>query len=175
MQIRSPFLLACSCGVTVGKSVQNHETTKSDPPIVTRSSKGAITKSGIPSAFTSLERAWYPPYVPASAPMIPNTAPSTIPSRQAAATHAPLNPPSKIRGINPGGAVRLGVFGSLSVTSSTNANSVKITAAGIVPIHHRGLGTFSQRKCAAQAVTAIGVRDRNPVKIRSKMQTAEPE
>jgi hypothetical protein len=89
MQIRSPFLLACSCGVTVGKSVQNHETTKSDPPIVTRSSKGAITKSGIPSAFTSLERAWYPPYVPASAPMIPNTAPSTIPSRQAAATHAP--------------------------------------------------------------------------------------
>jgi hypothetical protein len=164
MQIMSPFLLACSCGGHSREICSNPRNNKNDPPIVTKSSKGAITKSGIPSAFTSLERAWYPLYVPASAPMIPNTAPSTIPSPQAVATHAPLNPPSKIRGINPGGAVRLGVFGSLSVTSSTNANSVKITAAGIVPIHHRGLGTFSQRKCAAQAVTAVGVRDRKPVK-----------
>ena len=30
--------------------------------------------------------------------------------------------------------MRLGVFGSLSVTSSSNANSVKITAAVVVPI-----------------------------------------
>ncbi len=70
---------------------------------------------------------------------IPNTAPSTRPSLPAEATHAPLNPPSKIRAINPGGAVRLAVFGSLSVTSSTNANIVKITVAVAVPIHERGL------------------------------------
>ena len=60
--------------------------------------------------------------------------------------------------------MRLGVFGNLSVTSSTNANSVRIAAAGSVPIHERGLDSFSQPKCAAQAVTAVGVRDRNPVK-----------
>ena len=104
-----------------------------------RSSKTAITKPDVPNAFTSLVRAWYPPYVPASAPTIPNTAPSTRPSLPAEATHAPLNPPSKIRAINPGGAVRLAVFGSLSVTSSTNANIVKITVAVVVPIHERGL------------------------------------
>jgi hypothetical protein len=34
----------------------------------------------------------------------------------------------------------------------------------VVPIHERGLGTFSQPEWAAQAVTAVGVRDRNPVK-----------
>ena len=96
--------------------------------------------------------------------MIPNTEPSTIPSPPAEATHAPLNPPNKIRAINPGGAVRLGVVGSLSVTSSTSANSVKIMAAVVVLIHERGLGTLSQPKCAAQAVTAVGVRHRNPVK-----------
>jgi hypothetical protein len=77
-------------------------------------------------------------------------------------------PPNKIRAINPGGAVRLGVFGRLSVTSSTNAKTVKITAAVAVPIHERGVGTFSQPKCAAQAVTAAGVRDRNPVNIPIK-------
>ena len=60
--------------------------------------------------------------------------------------------------------MRLGVFGSLSVTSSTNANSVKITAAVVVPIHERGLGTFTQPECVAQAVTAVGIRHRNPVK-----------
>jgi hypothetical protein len=90
--------------------------------------------------------------------------PSTIPSPPAEATHAPVNPPSKIRAINPGGAVRLGVFGSLSVTSSTNAKIVKITAAVVVPIQERGLGTFSQPKCAAQAFTAGGAKDRNPAK-----------
>jgi hypothetical protein len=37
--------------------IQNRETTHSDPPIVTRSSKRAITKSGVPSASTSLVRA----------------------------------------------------------------------------------------------------------------------
>jgi hypothetical protein len=147
-----------------GLGIQNRETTHSDPPIVTTSSKRAITKSGVPSAFTNLVRAWYPPYVPASAPMVPNAAPSTIPSPPAEATHAPLNPPIKILAINPGGAVRLGVFGSLSVTSSTNAKIVKITAAVAVPIHERGLGTFSQPKCAAQAVTAGAVRDRSPAK-----------
>jgi hypothetical protein len=36
-------------------------------------------------------------------------------------------------------------------------------AAVMVPIHERGLGIFSQPKCAAQAVTAVGVSDRNPV------------
>jgi hypothetical protein len=61
------------------------------------------------------------------------------------------------------------------VTSSTNAKIVKITPAVVVPIHERGLGTFSQPKCAAQAVTAGGVKDRNPVKNSIKNARAEPE
>jgi hypothetical protein len=104
--------------------------------------------------------------------MIPNTPPSTILSPPAEATHAPLNAPNKIRAINPGGAVRLGVFGSLSVTSSTSANSVKITAGVVAPIHERGLGTFSQPECVAHAVTAVGVRHRNPVKNPIKNATS---
>jgi hypothetical protein len=50
------------------------------------------------------------------------------------------------------------------VTSSTNAKIVKITSAVVVPIQERGLGTFSQPKCAAQAFTADGAKDRNPAK-----------
>jgi hypothetical protein len=46
--------LACSlstCSPTSeGQEIQNRETTHSDPPIVTRSSKSAITKSGVPSS-----------------------------------------------------------------------------------------------------------------------------
>ena len=143
---------------------QNRETTHNDPPIVTRSSRIAITKSGVPNDFTNRVRARYPPNVPASAPEIPNTAPTTVPAPPAEATHAPLNPPRRIRAINPGGAVRLGVFGSLSVTSSTKANNVKRIAAVAVPIHESGLGTFSQSRCAAHAVTAGAVSDRNPAK-----------
>jgi hypothetical protein len=72
--------------------------------------------------------------------------------RSDARTTQPTQQDRKIRAISSGGAVRLGVFGSLSVTSSTNANSVNRATAGTVPIHERGLGTFSQPKYAAQAV-----------------------
>jgi hypothetical protein len=103
--------------------------------------------------------------------MIPNTPPSTIlsPGRSEACTtqRTQQDPRNQSRRR---GAAR--VFGSLSVTSSTSANSVKITAAVVAPIHERGLGTFSQPECVAHAVTAVGVRHRNPVKNPIKNATS---
>jgi hypothetical protein len=122
--------------------IQNRETTHSDPPIVARSSKRAITKSGVPERLHQSRSRLISAVRPRERTHDPQHVPSTIPSPPAEATHAPVNPPNKIRAINPGGAVRLGVFGSLSVTSSTNAKIVKITAAVVVPIQERGLGTF---------------------------------
>lgn len=65
--------------------------------------------------------------------------------------------------ISPGGAVRLGVLGSLSVTSSTKASTLKTATAGAVPIQESVCGSLSQPRCAAHAVTAAGVRQRKPV------------
>ena len=72
--------------------------------------------------------------------------------------------PRTIRAINPTGAVRLGVWGSLSATNSPSANRLNTiravgwpTNANLVP------ASFSQPRRAAQQTAAGGVIDRNPV------------
>src|SRR3989442_15861053 len=74
----------------------------------------------------------------------------------AVARHAPAKAPMMMRAISPGGAVRLGVFGSLSVVSSTRASTVKTATAGTVPIQESRRGSLSQPRGAAQAVAAGG-------------------
>lgn len=154
---------------------QNRETTHSDPPIVTRSSQRTITKSGVraPSPVSCASDIVVRPRERTHDHQHRDKAQFLHP--RAEATHAPLNPRSKIRTINAGGAVRLGVFGSFSVTSSTKAKIVKITTAVMVPIQERGLGTFGRPKSAAQAFTAGGAKIAAPRRIRSKAQAAEPE
>lgn len=68
-----------------------------------------------------------------------------------------------MRAINPGGAVRLGVFGSLSATSSSKASRVRSATAAVPPIQENARDTFSQPRCVAHAVHATGASDRNPV------------
>src|SRR5947209_18711361 len=80
----------------------------------------------------------------------------------AVARHAPAKAPMTMRAISPGGAVRLGVFGSLSVVSSTRASTLKTATAGTVPIQESRRGSLSQHRCAPQAVAAGGVRERRP-------------
>ncbi len=55
-----PFLGLRSAGVQTKtkRRDQKRETTHSEPPMVTRSSSRAMTKSGVPSAFTKRMRTW---------------------------------------------------------------------------------------------------------------------
>src|SRR5580704_6807352 len=80
------------------------------------------------------------------------------------AMHAAHNPPITRRASRPGGAVRLGVLGSLSATSSPRASKVYRPTAHVEPIHASGECSLSQPRRAAHAVMAGGVRDRKPVK-----------
>ena len=79
--------------------------------------------------------------------------------------------PRTTRAISPGGAVRAGVFGSLSAISSATAKIVKTTSAtersmkaSLVP------AKFNQPRCAAQQTAAGGVSERNPVRQPSRRQ-----
>src|ERR1700733_2523198 len=82
----------------------------------------------------------------------------------AAVTHAPERPPRTIRAMRPGGAVRLGVEGSLSATCSSMAARVKIATAPVDLMKETDvLLRFSQPRCAAHATAAGGVRERKPV------------
>src|SRR6266566_1502013 len=47
-----------SAGVQTKRRDQKRETTHREPPMVTRSSSRAMTKSGVPSAFTKRMRTW---------------------------------------------------------------------------------------------------------------------
>ena len=47
------------------------------------------------------------------------------------ASAEPQNAPITMRAIRPGGAVRAGVFGSLSLTNSTSASNVKIIKVAV--------------------------------------------
>ena len=58
--------------------------------------------------------------------------------------------------------MRLGVFGSLSETSSASANSVNKITAGSEPSHASGEESLSHPRRAAHAVTAGGVSARKP-------------
>ena len=66
--------------------------------------------------------------------------------------------------MSPMGAVRAGVFGSLSAVSSPRASSVKITrAAGALMNASFVPAKFSQPKCALHEITAGPVSERRPV------------
>ena len=87
------------------------------------------------------------------------------------ASATPQNPPKTMRAIRPGGAVRAGVFGSLSVVSSRRASSVKILRvagcarnASLVP------AKCNQPRCAAQHTTAGAVSERSPATQPRKKQ-----
>src|SRR5579859_7761583 len=77
-------------------------------------------------------------------------------------TAAPHSAPITNRAINPGGEVRLGVFGSLSETNSASANSVNKITAGSEPSHVSGEESLSHPRRTAHAVTAGGVSARKP-------------
>src|ERR1051325_2654581 len=69
-----------------------------------------------------------------------------------------------MRPISPGGAVRFGVFGSLSKKISVMANTLRIITAGSEPTRDSGRASLSQPRCTAHATAAGGVSDRNPAK-----------
>ncbi len=119
--------------------------------------------SRVPSAFTSRVRAWYPPKQPATPPIAPSAPPRCACGGAAPApTQAPVSAPVTIRAIRPMGAVRFGVFGSLSTTSSTIASTVRSATAGVDPITERGRSITSQPRWTAHAVTAGAVSERSP-------------
>src|SRR5262249_47654843 len=75
---------------------------------------------------------------------------------------APESAPSTIRAIRPIGAVRLGVEGSLSMTSSKRARNEKMPVAAVVAMNVRGeLRKLIQMSRAAQQASASAGRERH--------------
>ncbi len=73
--------------------------------------------------------------------------------------------PRTIRAIRPRGAVRAGVFGSLSAISSTTASSVRtMRVTGRSKKANSVPAKCNQPRCAAQQTTAGGVSERSPVR-----------
>src|SRR6266498_149789 len=111
-------------------------------------------------------RAWYPPKVPIRDPIPPSSAPAIKDWPADAHRQAPDSPPITIRAINDGSAVRLGVWGSLSLTYSAIAPSENIATATADPMNDKGESCrFSQPRKAAQLTTAGAVRARSPATI----------
>src|SRR6185503_3466585 len=79
-------------------------------------------------------------------------------------THAPVKPPVTMRAVSPGGAVRLGVFGSLSKMISVTANTLRIITAGSEPTRDSRRVSVSHPRYTAHATAAAGVSERNPAK-----------
>src|SRR5580692_9690687 len=96
------------------------------PPMAHRSSSTAIGQSRPPIALTRRLRASAPPKVPATAPATPAIRPPIQPPPPLRASAVPHSAPLVMRAMKPGGALRLGVFGSLSNTSSTSARTVRM-------------------------------------------------
>src|SRR5690349_3771511 len=67
-----------------------------------------------------------------------------------------------MRPIRPRGAVRFGVFGSLSIMTSVMANTLRIITAGSEPLRDSRRVRLSQPRCTAHATAACGVSERNP-------------
>ena len=106
--------------------------------------------------------------------MAPSTPPMNGRCAAPAATHAPVNPPVTTRAIRPVGAVRLGVVGNLSTTSSRIANSVRSATAGVEPMRERGRSIFSRPRCTAHAVTAGAVSERSPANTPIRIENRSP-
>src|SRR5580693_5053717 len=96
-------------------------------------------------------------------PAAPRTAPGAGDCPADTPTQAPESAPHTKRAINPTGAVRLGVEGSLSAMSSAIASTVKMATAAVDPMNaSRVPARLSQPRCAAQAVIAGAVIERIP-------------
>jgi hypothetical protein len=87
------------------------------------------------------------------------------------ASATPHKQPRAMRAISPGGAVRAGVFGSLSAISSMAAKTVRTMSvtgrsmkASLVP------AKSSQPRFAAQQTTAGAVSERSPVRLPRRRQ-----
>src|ERR1700747_89368 len=81
----------------------------------------------------------------------------------AAPMTAPANPPMMIRVAKIGGAVRAGVLGSLSLTSSPTARTLMTIAVMSLAIQDAQVACrLIQPRKAAQATTAGAVSERNP-------------
>src|SRR5262245_26905925 len=79
---------------------------------------------------------------------------------------APASPPITRRAMNDGGALRLGVFGGLSLTYSPSAARVKIATAGVEPINDKKEPCrFNIPRRAAQLIAAGAVMARSPATI----------
>ena len=130
--------------------------------IALASSINAAGRSRPPNALANLARSSEKPKVPATAPtppaiMPPNALPPTRPSV------APQNAPLKIRAMNPLGALRLGVFGSLSTINSPIASRVRIKGDARAPRNPKGvLLRCNHCKRAAQLMAAGAVNVRDP-------------
>src|ERR1700736_4840575 len=91
------------------------------------------------------------------APSPPHLYPHAVPMT------APANAPVMIRTANTGGAVRDGVLGSLSLTSSATAKRLRITTVTMLPTQDAHVcSKLNQLRYAAHDTTAGAVRERDP-------------
>src|ERR1700743_258852 len=94
--------------------------------------------------------------------MMPAPSALNVQCGQAPST-APANPPMISRAAKIGGAVRGGVLGSLSLTNSPTASTVKTMTVMMLAIQDAHVPCRSiQPRYAAHATTAGAVKDRNP-------------
>src|SRR6476620_642976 len=136
-------------------------TIRKAPPIAIASSMSAAGRS-LPNAEASRARNAYPPIVPITAPRIPAISPARSAPRDAPIA-APDRAPETIRAPNGPGALRLGVVGNWSVTSSASASSVRIHGVNAYPRNARLVeATLIQPVLAAQLTAAGAVIVRSP-------------
>jgi len=126
------------------------------------SSISAAGRSQPPNAFAKRARSCEKLQVPTTAPMPPAISPPNTPP-PARLSAAPQNAPLTIRATNPLGAMRLGVFGSLSTTNSPIASRVRMNGVAGLPRNPKGVPLrCSHCKRAAQLMAAGAVNVRDP-------------
>jgi len=134
----------------------------SDITIAITSSGIAIQASFTPSDLPSRMRICNPP----NAPRIAATPPRMQKDKLlfvAASKHTAANEPVRILEINPGAAVRFGVFGRRSQTYSPIARNENPATNTGDDINEKGVSArFRQPRYAHHATTASGVSPRNP-------------
>src|SRR5438105_1255112 len=139
-----------------------NDTIKNEPPIAIASSRTAIGRSFPPNAFTSRARNSEAATVPAIAPATP-AGRSVIEAPFDAPIAAPQSAPLTSRVTKLTGALRLGVFGSLSTTNSPIAATLKMYGVPANPKKaSRVFSKCSNLKRAAQLTAAGAVIERSP-------------
>src|SRR5580704_8213190 len=125
------------------------------------SSVSAAGRSRAPNALAKLVRSCEDPKVPTTAPIPPAIRPPNAPP-PVRPSAAPQNAPLTIRETNPVGALRLGVFGSLSTINSLIASRVRINGAATLPRNPSGVPlrcSHCNRAPQLTAAGAVNVRD----------------